>query len=76
MTLPNQHEYMRRLLLALNLGLVDEGSAALATVGHDDKCGFLDGRTCDCDPDIRIDTMEGPCWILSDGTVTDQEPKK
>lgn len=40
----HMHEYMRRLNLAMEKGIIDAGSAAVAEVHHDDngkrKCGI------------------------------------
>lgn len=50
------HEYLRRLLLAFDKGLLEKESFGLAEVLHDDWCQLFSntGPECNCDPEIRI----------------------
>jgi len=66
-----QHEYMRRLYIAVGNGLIDEGSAAMAQVCHDDNCKFFAGGACGCDPEIKVITQEGVNYITADGLISD-----
>ena len=65
------HEYMRRLSIALQNGAIDQGSAALAQIAHDDDCAFWTGGICNCDPDITITTQQGDVRVLADGSLLD-----
>ena len=67
-------EYMRRINKALSRGIIDQGSAAVAEVRHDDKgknrCGVYTGGECNCDPDILIKTNKSVLRVNADGTVS------
>ncbi len=63
------HEYMRRIEKALSLGVIDEGSAAHCTVGHDEWCKTHEGRECNCDPEITIKASNGTMSIDKDGIL-------
>lgn len=56
-----EHEYMRRLLLADQLGTVPKGFKGAAVVEHDTTCAMVlsDGRSyCNCDPDIQVTIID------------------
>lgn len=64
------HEYLRRLLIAQGLGLIDSGSMAHATVAHDSWCQAQTGNgECNCDPEISLKTNEGIVFIDRDGSL-------
>ena len=68
------HEYLRRLILAHQNGVIPERSIGDAYVMHDDDCKSFDGGKCGCDPHIRLDLKTGPMWVLADGTATTEKP--
>ena len=67
------HEYQRRLMKALDMGIIDTAVIAHAHIHHDDTpqkmCGIFSGKECDCDPNILIKTKEGTVNIGADGTA-------
>jgi hypothetical protein len=48
------HEYMKRLMRAYQLGIIDKAAMNSVNVGHDDYCGFYHGDECNCDPEITL----------------------
>ena len=63
------HEYLRRIKLAMGKGLLDAGSFAYAHVAHDLTCAISVDCECNCDPDITVETAQGPISIQKDGTL-------
>jgi hypothetical protein len=58
-------EYLRRMMKALENGVMDEPTAALANVRHDDWCRYWKGGACNCDPYITMRTSEGDYFELT-----------
>jgi hypothetical protein len=54
------HEYLRRLLLAVDQGLIEGARLSDASIGHDEDCPYLvwAGECC-CDPTIEVVTDSG-----------------
>lgn len=55
MTTPS---YVHRLIEAHDAGKLPRGSVSIAIVEHDDACDIFDGRSCNCDSDLRIVALE------------------
>jgi hypothetical protein len=64
------HEYLRRIILSHQKGIIPRASMASAQVSHDDDCGFNHGTECDCDPWIKIECVDRSMYVLKDGTVS------
>jgi hypothetical protein len=64
-----EHEYRKRMLLSIKLGIIDKPMLILADVMHDDPCDFFKGKFCNCDPDIIIDADGGTFALQKDGTL-------
>lgn len=62
-----QHEFSRRLALAVSNGAIQIGDVALATIKHDRTCGYFDGALCACDPEIEIAHPQGKIVIDANG---------
>lgn len=63
-------EYLRRLSLTIDKGMIDKGTAAHAYVAHDKWCKSHRGKSCNCDPDITVKTSnDGIFEILKDGSI-------
>ncbi len=66
-----QHEYMRRLNLAIEQGIIGgpKGGVTEMTVGHDDGCRIDHNGFCNCNPSITFMTDKGLCSLTKDGLV-------
>lgn len=65
-----QHEYMRRLLLAVENGMITRQEIADVSAAHDGRCKLDRGGFCDCDPDITFSCERGLFKIGPAGEVT------
>lgn len=64
------HEYLRRILIAQGLGLIDSAAAAHVAVAHDSWCKAQVGNgECNCDPEISMETDRGRVFIDRDGSL-------
>ena len=50
---------LEKLLASGELTLPD-GSLGNISIAHDDACGYLKGKRCDCDPKFEIRSHTGP----------------
>jgi hypothetical protein len=53
-TPPAEHNYIRKLILMRQAGMLPASGAAELYIHHDDWCGVFSGGRCDCD--LIIDT--------------------
>jgi hypothetical protein len=51
-TPPAEHNYIRKLILMRQAGMLAAAGACELYVHHDDWCGVFSGGRCDCDPII------------------------
>ena len=56
-------DYMARLMKALTDGHIT-GGVVMPNVKHDDWCGALKNKPCNCVPDITVETED--CYIEID----------
>jgi hypothetical protein len=62
------HEYLRRILLATENGIIKKG-VHFPQVAHDGYCALYSGNECNCNPDITI-VMDGKSVEISkDGKI-------
>jgi hypothetical protein len=50
----SNYEKKMAALAAAGILKMEKGKVTDIGVGHNDSCGALRGRACDCDPDIYI----------------------
>ena len=62
------HEFVRRLKLAAERGVLPPGAASNAHIYHDDDCAFYQKQDCNCDPIIKISPP--PFTIDAEGKAT------
>ena len=68
----SEHDYIRRINLALKYGFLPDPDNLAVTVYHAKKCGVYDvpDGLCDCAPLIGFNAEDGTArWITEDGTI-------
>lgn len=61
------HEYLKRLYLAMERGLIFKPAFYEMSVEHDNWCSFNQGGVCNCDPRITINGPQGDIRIDKNG---------
>ena len=73
-------EYVRRVSVAVKLGVLDLKGASMLNVRHEDNCPRLSGGQCSCDPEVFIDAVNDAdgvvcrCWITKEGLISSEKP--
>jgi hypothetical protein len=68
-------EYITRIMLAHEHGLIDRGALRHIIIEHDDDCPCPEGP-CHCEADVYLLTPQGKVRITADGYLEKKEKKE
>lgn len=69
-------EYMRRLLLAIQKGIIPKKAVAMSQVLHDSWCGIHESKPCNCDPDITLHLPSGEVMSVTKNGLLEKVTKQ
>jgi hypothetical protein len=67
------NNYMGIILKAIEKGSIPMGSFLMPIIAHDDWCNsYKEYGSCNCNPDISVETEDGLIFLNEDGSVKEK----
>jgi len=64
--------YMETIMLAIQKGSIPTGSVLMPQIAHDNWCNINNGKSCNCNPDISVETEDGLVMLNKDGSIKEK----
>ena len=61
--------YMETILKAIEMGSIQMGGLLFPEVAHDSWCSMNKGESCNCEPQVSVETEEGLIILNKDGSI-------
>ena len=61
--------YMETIILAMQKGSIPTNGVLMPQIAHDEWCKINKGKSCNCNPDISVETEDGLVMLNKDGSI-------